>query len=135
MRHDSPTTDVEHAYTHLHPELAIYDDAFIQRFIDPSMHNNTRKERAALLATVKEIAEQVYQFQLFTPTFCQCLIAEAEHDGSWETRLEKTAESHPLFPDDASIVDVCEPDTTISFEEIPGLEMVYREIMQQHMQP
>lgn len=135
MPTDSHSSDIVHPYTPLYPELFTYNEAFIQRFIDSSMHDNTRKERAALLATVVEIAEQIYQFQLFTPAFCQCLIAEAERHGGWETYLEKRAESHPMFPDDASIVDMCEPDTTISFEDIPGLQAVYRRIMQQHVQP
>ena len=128
-------TDVAQAYSPCHPGLFAYNDAFIQRFIDPSMHHNAQKERPALLAAVQEIAEQLYHFQLFTPAFCQCLIDEAQHHGAWETNLEKTVESHPMFPDDASIVDICEPDTTISFEALPGLEEVYGQIMRQHIQP
>src|SRR5215831_15640422 len=97
-------TDVAQAYIPCHSELFAYNEAFMQRFIDPSMHHNTQKERPTLLAAVQEIAEQVYHLQLFTPAFCQCLIEEAEHHGEWETNLEKTVESHPLFPDDARIV-------------------------------
>jgi hypothetical protein len=118
-----------------HPELFAYNEAFVQRFIDPSMHHNAQKERPALLSAVREIAEQLYHFQLFTPAFCQCLIDEAEHHGKWETNLEKSFDPHPMFPDDPGMIDVCEPDTTISFDELPGLEDVYAQIIRQHVQP
>ncbi len=122
-------------YRALHPALFTYNAHFVQRFIDPSMHHNDEKTAVELRVTVQEIAEQIYQFQLFTADFCQCLIEEAEQVGGWETNWEKSAEPHPFFPEEESIVDLCEPDTTISLDEIPGMTAVYAQVIDRHLRP
>lgn len=94
-----------------------------------------RKGAAEIVALVNEVAEQLYHFQLYTEAYCQCLIEEAEHLGQWETNLEKVAEPHPMFPENDEMVDICEPDTTISFDEMPGLSAVYAQVIRQHVQP
>lgn len=102
-------------YVPLHPEIFKYDEAFVNRFIDEGVRdikNNPNPKSAA-----KEVAEQLYFFKLFTPEFCQLLIEEAEHCGKWVTNLEKTEEPHPFSPE---LIDVCEPDTTVDFDEMPG---------------
>jgi hypothetical protein len=116
-------------YTPLHPELFTYNDEFVKRFIDPSVHV-IHPSKIHEIAT--EVAEQLYLVQLFTPEFCQLLIEEAEHANKWVTHLEKFEEPHPFAE---GLIDVCEPDTTVDFDELPGLEEVYGNIIRNHVQP
>jgi len=101
-------------YVPLHPEIFKYDETFVKRFIDEALHDIKNKDPKS---AVKEVAEQIYFFKLFTPEFCQLLIEEAEHCNKWTTNLEKTEEPHPY---NSELIDVCEPDTTVEFEEMEG---------------
>jgi len=101
-------------YVPLHPEIFKYDETFVKRFIDEGLHDIKNKDPKS---AVKEVAEQIYFFKLFTPEFCQLLIEEAEHCNKWTTNLEKTEEPHPY---NSELIDVCEPDTTVEFEEMEG---------------
>lgn len=104
----------------LHPELYRYDAAFVERFIHPEV---TR---------VRELCEQVYQFRLFTPEFCALLLEEAEHANQWVTVLEHTVAEHGSLP---GVDDLIEPDTTVSWDEMPGLVDVYGQIIERHVRP
>mmetsp|Transcript_8359 Transcript_8359/g.21087 ORF Transcript_8359/g.21087 Transcript_8359/m.21087 type:complete len:227 (+) Transcript_8359:25-705(+) len=116
-------------YTPLHPEIFKYDAEFVQRFICEGVRAPTRENAKSC---VKEVAEQLYQFRLFTEEFCKLLIEEAEHCGKWETNLEKVEEDHPFVP---GLIDVCEPDTVVEFAEMPGLDDVYASVLKNHVQP
>ena len=113
----------------LWPELFRYDDAFVARFLAPGMAAPRRDQARSL---VREIAEQVYQFQLFTPEFCAGLIAEAERRDGWITVLEKVEKPHSLFD---GVADVIMPDSTISLAEIPGAYALYAAVIRHHVQP
>jgi S-adenosylmethionine decarboxylase len=117
------------AYQPLHPDLFRYDGNFVERFIAPAMaFSHTQRWRKA----IQEVAEQVYLFQLFQPEFCRLLIEECEHCNEWVTALEQVAEPHPLK---SGIVDVVEPETTLSWDAMPGLSEVYAAIIKNHVQP
>ena len=116
-------------YQPLHPALFRYDDDFVARFITPEVaFPHTGRWRKA----TREIAEQVYLFQLFQPEFCRLLIEECEHRNAWTTTLQQRAEEHPLTD---HIVDIVEPETTVSWEDLPGLSEVYAAIVKNHVQP
>ena len=116
-------------YQPLHPDLFRYDSNFVERFIAPAVaYPQSQQWRKALT----EVAEQVYLFQLFQPEFCALLIEECEHSKQWVTTLEQVAEAHPMT---AGIVDVVEPETTISWAAMPGLTEVYAAIIKNHVQP
>ena len=106
-------------YTPLHPELQSYDASFV----DPVL---LRGDRAEIL---KEEAEQIYAFRLFTPDFCRRLIEEAEHNGAWRT--EADVEDNPY----TDIKEYSLPDTTQHLEKLGGLDAVYREIVSRHVKP
>ena len=112
-----------------HPEIFRYDESFVRRFIAPGVAKPRSEEARAL---VREIGEQVYQFDLFTPEFCSLLIEEAEHRNAWVTVLEKTEEPHSAFTD---VADLIEPDTTVSFSELHGAADLYAEVIRHHVQP
>jgi S-adenosylmethionine decarboxylase proenzyme len=112
-----------------HPGLFRYDAEFVRRFIDPALAS-PRPEQARGL--VKELTEQVYQFQLFTPEFCALLIEEAEHRAAWVTVLEKVEEPHSAFTD---VADLIEPDTTLSLSELAGACELYDAVIRHHVQP
>lgn len=116
------------SYQPLHPEIFTYNDDFVQRFIAPE----ARDVKADPKKHVTEVAEQLYQMQLFTAEFCKFLIEEAEHCNKWETNLEKIEEPHPFIE---GAVDVCEPDTTVEFDKMPGMEKVYEQVIRNHVQP
>jgi S-adenosylmethionine decarboxylase len=116
-------------YQPLHPALFRYDDNFVKRFIASEVafpHTGRWRE------VTREIAEQVYLFQLFQPEFCRLLIEECEHRDAWITVLQQRAEAHPLTD---HIVDIVEPETTISWDCLPGLPEVYDAIIKNHVQP
>lgn len=94
-----------------HPELFRYDDTFMQAFIHPGL----RQPIGDLLARreVREIGEQIYQFQLFTPAWCAKLIDEFGHQGGWGD----------------------EPDAPLSWKTMPALDAVYGEIVEHHVRP
>jgi len=117
------------AYVPLHPEIFTYDETFVKRFLDEGLHDIKNKDPKRV---VKEVAEQIYFFKLFTPEFCKLLIEEADHCNKWITNLEKTEEPHPYNPE---LIDVCEPDTTVEFDEMSGLEEVYGQVIKNHVQP
>ncbi len=102
----------------LHPELYRHDDAFVARFLRPS--------------APRELAEQIWQFDLFTPEWCALLIEECEHHGGWLTVAERSAAADSAH---AGIEDLYEPDTTLSWEALPGLEAVYAAVIEHHVRP
>eukprot|EP01100_Stratorugosa_tubuloviscum_P005948 TRINITY_DN25_c0_g1_i1.p1 TRINITY_DN25_c0_g1~~TRINITY_DN25_c0_g1_i1.p1 ORF type:complete len:224 (-),score=122.04 TRINITY_DN25_c0_g1_i1:51-722(-) len=114
-------------YKPIHPEIFTYNEAFVNRFLHEAIRNPTNAK-----AIVKEVAEQLYFFQLFTAEFCQFLIEEAENANKWETNLTHTEEPHPFIE---GAVDICEPDTTVSFDKLPGLEAVYGKVIDNHVRP
>jgi hypothetical protein len=116
-------------YRPLHPALFRYDAAFVERFIHPSVANI---DPAGARALTRELCEQVYQFRLFTPEFCASLIEEAEHCDRWITVLERTIAEHGALK---GIDDLIEPDTSVSFEEMPGLADVYAQVIEHHVRP
>ncbi|KAL6076598.1 Procollagen-lysine,2-oxoglutarate 5-dioxygenase 1 [Balamuthia mandrillaris] len=124
----------DHHYKPLHAELFSYDDAFVERFIGEGVRrvHQLTPEQINELPCIKEVAEQIYFFQLFTEEFCRLLVEEAEHCGKWVTNKEKTNEPHPFVE---GLIDVCEPDTVIEFDELPGLEEVYGSVIKNHVQP
>ena len=77
---------------------------------------------------VKEEVEQIYRFNLFTPEYCKLLIEEAEHCGKWQTQYEMFEEDNPL-----GVSHLNDPETTLYFEEMPGLEGVFFEVVDQHI--
>lgn len=101
-----------------HPALYRYDDAFVARFLRPS--------------PPRELAEQVFKFDLFTPEWCALLVEECEHHGGWVTVRERTAAAHG---DQPGLEDTYEPDTTLSWESLPGLEDVYAAVLERHVRP
>lgn len=105
-------------YQPLHPELFRYDEAFVRRFI--------------AVSEPRELAEQIHLFQLFTPEFCRLIIEECEHHGGWVTVLDHVDAAHSAHN---GVVDVYEPDTTLSWEALPGLEAVYAAVLQNHVRP
>lgn len=107
-----------HTYTPLHPEIFRYDADFAARFL--------------AVSEVTELAEQVYLFQLFTPEFCRLLIEECEHHAGWVTVLEPTPAAHSAVE---GVEDTYEPDTTLTWEALPGLEAVYKEVIERHVRP
>jgi hypothetical protein len=115
-------------YKPLHPELFTYNDEFVQRFV----HEDVRNSREDPHNNIKEVAEQLYFFRLFTEEFCKLLIEEAENCNRWKTNLEKTVEAHPFVE---GLVDICEPDTCVSFSKMPGLEEVYEKVVRNHVSP
>jgi hypothetical protein len=117
-----------------HPELFKYDQAFIERFVSPSVRDVESKKGnlEEIKKVVNEVAEQLYQFDLFTPEFAELLIDEAEKTGLWVTNLEKTIEPHPMTE---GAVDICEPDTSLTFKDLPGLSDVYAEVINHHVRP
>ncbi len=116
-------------YEPLHPELFRYDGRFVDRFLDRSVRHLTAE---GARAAAREIAEQVYQVQLFTPEFCRLLIEECEHCGAWRTVKEKTVEPHSATP---GIADVIEPETAIPWSAMLGLEGVYDAVVSRHVRP
>jgi len=112
-------------YKALHPEIFTYNQEFIDRFLDPKVGRNEDPK-----TIVTEVAEQLYHFQLFTPEFCRLLIEETEHANKWETNFEKTEEPHPMIE---GAVDICEPDTTTTFDDLPGMEEVYANVINNHV--
>ena len=102
-----------------HPRLFKYDPELIDATVragDPA-------------AILREEAEQIYAFRLFTPEFCRLLVEEAEHRGCWETGEWK--EDNPNAPD---IKEVSLADTTQHLESM-GLERVYEEVVRRHVVP
>jgi hypothetical protein len=78
---------------------------------------------------VKEVAEQIYRFDLFTPEFCKKLIEEAEFQGKWSTGIDQEPSSSfsgfgmmkldpSLFK---SLKTENEKDTTFSLKDFPKL--------------
>jgi hypothetical protein len=125
----APPPEIVAPYQPLHPEIFRYDADFVERFIAAEL----KEPRSAnVRQIVREAAEQVYLFPLFTPEFCRLLIEEAEHRGGWVTILEKTVESHSALE---GIDDLIEPDTTLSWELLPGMPEVYARVIENHVQP
>ena len=116
-------------YEPLHPELFRYDECFVERFLDRSVRRVTPE---CARHAAREIGEQVYQIQFFTPEFCRLLIEECEHCDSWRTVTEKTIEPHSAM---AGIEDVIEPETAVPWAAMRGLERVYDEIVRHHVRP
>jgi hypothetical protein len=118
----------EDEYQPLHPEIFTYDAGFVARFIAPELAPAGRDVRQL----VREVAEQIYLFRLFTPEFCRLLIEEAEHRAAWVTVLEKTEEAHSTLE---GVSDLIEPDTTLSWERLPGMPEVYGRVIENHVRP
>lgn len=106
----------------LHPELYHYDQMHVAPWL--------RDEQPDYKRCVREDAEQIYRFALFTPEFCKLLIAEAEHAAAWVTE-EETFESVNIL----GIQEIDDPETTVHFHEMPGLEEVFYQIVDRHLQP
>lgn len=70
-------TDTEAKYVPLHPEIFKYDEEFVKRFIPSPLHDLSSVDKVK--AAVKEVAEQLYLFQLYTEEYCQFLIEECEN--------------------------------------------------------
>lgn len=77
---------------------------------------------------VKEVAEQIYKFDLFTPEFCRKLIEEAEFQGKWSTGIDEEPSSFSGFgmmKIDPSLFESLktenEKDTTFSLKDFPKL--------------
>lgn len=121
-------------YKPLHPELFVYDQNYIDKFLAPGVRKieEQRGNIAEIKKIANEVAEQLYQLDLFTEEYCRLLIDEAEHSGKWITNLEKIEEPHPMTE---GAVDVVEPDTSLSFDELPGLEEVYGKVITHHVRP
>lgn len=108
------------AYTPRHPELFRYEPSFLGAALAAG---------GDVRGIVKEQAEQIYMFQLFTPEYCGLLIEEAEHSGHWRTAADvdinigSGVEEHSL------------PDTTQHLHHMPGLDEVYDEIVRRHLEP
>lgn len=122
----------------LHPDIYEYNP----RHIAPLMRQNNYKR------AVKEVAEQIYTFDLFTPEFCKKLIEEAEASGGWETSVDN--EKNPYLHGFAGMkLDPAlfksgknenEKDTTLSFSEIPRkgshkLAQAYLKTIKTHVTP
>jgi hypothetical protein len=107
------------SYHPLHARLQHYDPAFL----DPLLLRGDRTE------VLKEEAEQIYAFRLFTPEFCRLLIEEAELAGQWRT--EADVEDNPY----TDIKEYSLPDTTVHLEKLGALDAVYREIVERHLRP
>ena len=91
----------------LHPDIYAYSS----KHISPGIRKG-----------VKEVAEQIYTFDLFTPEFCKKLIAEAEFQGGWSTGIDKAGFSgfgvlEDLFKSNKK---ENEKDTTLSLEDFPS---------------
>lgn len=129
-----------------HPELARYST----NHLDPALVAGERN-------CVQEEAEQLYGFQLFTPEFCEKLIADAESTPEdWETelsmdfyeprfdagedqqavplseksRLSRENEKVPAANDDDDTMKTC-----FSLRKRPGLYEVYREVIEKFVAP
>jgi hypothetical protein len=76
----------------------------------------------------RQVEEQIYTFDLFTPDFCRKVIEEAEFQGGWETGIDSEA-----YPDQTGLgmtdVDLKnfkslrtenEKDTTLSLKRFPS---------------
>jgi tRNA G37 N-methylase TrmD len=76
---------------------------------------------------VKEVAEQIYRFDLFTPEFCKKLIEEAEFQGGWSTGIdqEDSFSGFGMMKLDPSLFKSLrtenEMDTTFSLKDFPVL--------------
>lgn len=125
MRTDAPTDP----YRPAHPQILRYDRAFIDRFLDRSIADPSAIDARKL---TREIGEQIYRFQLFTPEFCELLIDECERRGRWVTVTEHSVEPHAAL---TGVEDDIEPDTTHQLALIPGLADVYDRIIDRHVRP
>jgi hypothetical protein len=115
------------------PGWRLYGPGFVERYIAPPLARPRREDARAL---VTEIGEQVYLFPLFTEEFCARLLEEAESQPGWVTVLEKVEAAHSAPQAGfADVIDVIEPDTTLSFEEMPGACALYAEVIRNHVQP
>jgi len=115
------------SYVPLHPEIFEYNP----RFIDPLLVAETAKVPVDVKKIVKEPAEQIYHFQLFTAEFCRLLLDECEHAKGWVTESEdfQQVNTQGLIEDD-------DPETTLHLENIsPKLQQVYFEIVEKHIRP
>ncbi len=114
-------------------ELFHYGTGFVERYVAPGVRSPRREDARSL---VTEIGEQVYLFPLFTPEFCSRLLEEAERQPGWLTVLEPTEARHSAPQAGfADVIDVIEPDTTLSFEEMPGACELYAEVIRHHVAP
>ncbi len=66
-------------YVYIHPEISVYNEDFVKRFITPNLHDLSTPEKCRAAST--EVAEQLYHFPLFTEEFCKLLIEECENCG------------------------------------------------------
>ena len=95
-----------------HPDIYKYS----LRHVSPSLRQG-----------VKEIGEQIYMFNLFTPEFCEKLIEEAEFQGGWETGIDDESglsgfgimKLDPKLLESARVEN--EKDTTLSLAAFPSL--------------
>lgn len=104
----------EKPFKALHPDIYQYS----KLHLDPAAR--TGKLR------VKEVAEQIYTFDLFTPEFCKKLIEEAEYQGGWETGIDDEGglSGFGMMKVDPSLFESLktenEKDTTLSLAIFPS---------------
>jgi len=89
-----------------------------------------RSETPDYTQFVKEEAEQIYRFAMFTPEFCQALIAEADRCGQWVTETSTFTSVNIV-----GIEEVDDPETTLHLHHMPGLEEVFYEMVERHLRP
>ncbi|MBL8152138.1 MAG: hypothetical protein JNN15_19625, partial [Blastocatellia bacterium] len=107
-------------YKLTHNHLAEYHEDFI----DPVLRGGNIQD------IVYEAAEQIYEFKLFTPEFCQLVIDEAEHYNNW--RVYTDVLEHPYAE---GCKNFCLPDQTLQLYNFPGMEAVYAKIVERHLEP
>ena len=62
-----------------HADLYTYNDAFVREFIAEELRGpGLSIDMLSRINKVIELGEQIYQFQLFTPTWCEKMIEECE---------------------------------------------------------
>lgn len=98
------------------------------RYFDRSLLDGTAAQRA------REEAEQIFTFPCFTPEFARILIDAAERTGRWTTQ-DCVLQPHPHDP---TILNLYCPeggrrDTTLSGDEIDGLEELFEIFFQRHL--
>ncbi len=106
----------------LHPELYQYHETHMAPWL--------RVGEPAYQQYITEDAEQIYRFALFTPEFCRLIIEEAEACAAWVTEEESFVSTNILGHQ-----EVDDPETTLHFYEMAGLEESFYQIVDRHLQP
>src|SRR3954467_11780135 len=106
----------------LHQELYSYNPEHMAPWL--------RNDSPDYTEFVKEEAEQIYRFALFTPEYCQAMIAEAEHYGQWVTETSTFASVNIV-----GVEEEDDPETTLHLHRMPGLEEAFYDMVERHLRP